>query len=164
MRSSLWIIVILLLLSSFALAAEPQNIESPKSTKATKAVKLAEEIPPVIKNGFDRYAKEGPKAAIEGWTKGSAVEGNSEALAQDEVFRKLEEFYGKYVGYEFVKKHRITKSTSTYLLNIKYEKGNLYSIFYLYKKPDGNQIITAFNVQTNPLDFWPTSAIFGTNE
>lgn len=161
MRGLCCLVAMLLLLPGTAPAAAPKT---PNAAKAPRPAKTVEALPPVLLNGFDLYAKEGPKAAIAGWTKGSAVEGSKDALAQDEVFRKLEEFYGKYVGYEFVKRHQITSSTSTYLLNIKYEKGNLYSIFYLYRKPDGSQIITSFNVHTNPQDFWPSSAIFGGSE
>ena len=161
MRSTLCIIAILLLLPAICQAAPAR---AAGGSKTPKAVKPAEELPPVIKSGFDMYAKEGPKAAIESWTKGSAIEGSEEALAQAEVFRKLEEFFGNYAGYEFVRKHQITASTATCLLNIKYEKGNLYSTFFLYRKPGGDLIITNFNVHTNPLDFWPSSAIFGKGE
>lgn len=164
MRSFPWIIVMMLSVSPASLAAPPVGPKAATglaAPKPVKTVKPGEELPPLLKSGFDMYAKEGPKAAIESWTRGSAIEGRKETLSQDEVFRKLEEFYGKYVGYEFVRKHRITSSTSTYLINIKYEKGNLYSIFYLYKRPDGNLVVTTFNVHTDPQDFWPASAIFG---
>ncbi|TLM60388.1 MAG: hypothetical protein FDZ69_13905 [Deltaproteobacteria bacterium] len=152
------LVAVLLLSPALALAAPSRPA---KPARAAKPAAAEREIPAVLKSGFEMYAKEGPKAAIECWTRGSAVEGRKEALSQDDDFKLLEEFYGRYVGYEFVREHRITKSTSTCLVNIKYEKGNLYSVFYLYRKPDGEQVITTFNVHTNPQAIWPASAIFG---
>ena len=49
------------------------------------AVTLAGDVPAVpalIEQGFAMYAKEGPKAAIENWTRGSALEASKEALSQ----------------------------------------------------------------------------------
>lgn len=121
-------------------------------------------IPEILENGFKKYATEGPKAAIESWSKGSAIEGSKEALSQANNFRQIQDFYGQYIGYEFIKTHPVSVSTSTVLLNIKYEKGNLYSVFYLYKKPNGQEVITSFDFHTKAKAIWPTSAVFGCGE
>lgn len=120
-----------------------------------------EEMPALLKSGFEKYAADGPKAAIEGWTKGSAIEASKEALAQANSFRQVEDFYGKYIGYELVRKNQISESSAAYLVIIKYEKGNIFSVFNLYRKPDGGEVVTTFNFHTSAQQIWPASAIYG---
>lgn len=121
----------------------------------------AGEIPSLLKTGFDKYATDGPRAAIESWSKGSTLDGSKEVLSQANKFKQIEDFYGKYVGYELVRNSQISESTSACLVNIKYEKGNLFSAFYLYRKPDGQQVVTTFNFHTVATEIWPESVIFG---
>jgi len=124
----------------------------------------SDDVPALLKSGFEKYTADGPKAAIEGWTKGSAIEGSKEALSQANNFRQIEDFYGKYIGYEFVKKNQISESSSTYLIIMKYEKGNIFSVFNVYKKQNGNHVITTFNFHTNAQQIWPLSVIYGCGE
>lgn len=123
-----------------------------------------EDLPSLLKNGFDKYATDGPKAAIESWTRGSAIDGSKETLSQANNFKQVEDFYGKYLGYELVRKNQISESSSTYLVIIKYEKGNIFSVFNLYRKPDGNHVVTTFNFHTSAQQIWPAAAIYGCGE
>ena len=120
----------------------------------------SDQIPPVLKNGFDSYQKEGAKAAIEAWTKGSGVEGSREALSQANNFKQIEDFYGKYIGYELVEQNSISERSSVCLIDIFFEKGNVFSKFFLYKKPDGQIVVTTFNFHTNAEAIWPKCSIF----
>jgi hypothetical protein len=101
--------------------------------------------------------KEGPKAAIEAWTKGSAIEGSKEALSQANQFRQIQDFYGNYIGYNIVKTKEHSSSSSVYFVEIKYKKGNLFSTFYTYKKADGKVVLTTFNINTHAEKIWPSS-------
>jgi hypothetical protein len=122
------------------------------------------EIPKILKDGFDQYAKEGPKTAIEAWTQGSAIEGSKEALSQANNFRQVQDFYGNLIGYNVVKVKEHSSSSAVYLIEMKYEKGNLFSKFFTYKKPDGKVVITTFNFHTNAENIWPSSVVFGCND
>lgn len=119
------------------------------------------EIPPMLKAGFAKYEKEGPKAALESWTKGSALEGSKDALSQANHFRQIEDFYGKYIGYRVVKQNQIAKNSFVYLIVIEYEKGDLFSKFFVYKKQDSQNVVTTFNFHTNAEAVWPASIVFG---
>lgn len=127
----------------------------------TPAISFSSDLPIIIKNGFSKYEKEGPKAAIAEWTKGSAVEGSKEALSHANQFRQIQDFYGNYLGYEVVKVNIITPSTSVVLTNINYEKGNLYSTFFCYQMKNGKIIINSFNFHTTADVIWPKSIIYG---
>jgi hypothetical protein len=120
-----------------------------------------EKIPNVITNGFSQYAETGPKAAIEAWTKGGAMEGSKDALSQANNFRQIQDFYGNYIGYEIVKENEISKSTSVYLINILYEKGNVFSTYHTYKLQDGKVIVNNFNFHTKAEVIWPERVLFG---
>lgn len=127
-------------------------------------ITISSELPTVLENGFAKYAEAGPKEAIAVWTKNGALEGSKEALSQANNFIKIEDFYGKYIGYEFVKSNQISKSTSVYLINIKYEKGNLFSTFYCYTLQNGQTVMNTFNFHTNATAVWPASVIYGIEE
>jgi hypothetical protein len=125
---------------------------------------IAAEIPKLLKDGFDLYLKEGPKAAIEVWTKGGAMDGSKDALSQANNFRQVQDFYGNFIDYNVVKVKELSGSSSAYLIEMKYEKGNLFSKFFTYKKPDGKIVINTFNFHTNPETVWPSSVVFGCEE
>lgn len=131
------------------------------SSFAAQGFAAQNEIPKFLKAGFEKYEKEGPKGAIETWTQGSAIEGSKEVLSQANNFKQIEDFYGKFSGYTLVKENKISDASSVYLIDIKYEKGNLYSKFFCYKKPDGQIVITNFNFHTHAEAVWPASVIFG---
>jgi len=117
-----------------------------------------------LKNGFDSYQKEGAKSALEAWTKGSGMEGSREALSEANKFKQIEDFYGKYIGYEVVKEITISKRSSVYLIDIFFEKGNVFSKFFLYEKQNGQFAITTFNFHTNAEAVWPKCSIFESNK
>lgn len=125
---------------------------------------IAASLPKVLADGFDEYQKEGPKSALETWTKGSATEGSKEVLSQANNFRQIQDFYGNYIGYNFVKMKEHSNSSSVYFVELKYEKGNLFSTFYTYKKPDGKVVVTTYNFNTNAEKIWPNSLLVGCNE
>jgi len=125
---------------------------------------VAAELPKVLAEGFDQYLKEGPKAAIEAWAKGSATEGSKEALSQANQFRQMQDFYGNFIGYNIVKVKAHSNTSSAYYVEIKYEKGNLFSTFYTYKKPDGKVVLTNFSLNTHAEKIWPSFVLMGSPE
>lgn len=121
----------------------------------------AGDIPPVLKAGFEQYIKKGPKAAIESWAKGSAIEGNKETLSQANNFQQIQDFYGNIVGYNVVMSKNHSSSSSVYLIEIKYEKGNVFSKFFIYKTPDGQQVLTTFLFNIDAERVWPEYLVLG---
>ncbi|PLX97551.1 MAG: hypothetical protein C0622_12815 [Desulfuromonas sp.] len=117
--------------------------------------------PSRIVQGFEEYEKNGAKAAIIAWTKGSAIEGSKESVSQANTFNQLEEFLGKYIGYELVKNIQISPSTSAVLIIVKYEKGNLFSTFHCYKLENGEIILNNFDFNTKVDLIWPRAITYG---
>lgn len=115
----------------------------------------------VIANGFTAYKENGAKSAIEAWIKGSGIEGSKEALAQANMLTQISDYYGKYLGYELVKKNPISKSTSVYLVVINYEKGSIFASFYTYITPGGMEVTLNFNFNTDAGKIFPSSVIYG---
>jgi len=131
---------------------------------ANPAFSSSTNLPSIIESGFTQYSEAGPKEAIEAWTKGSAVEGSKEALAQANNFRQIQDFYGKYIGFEFIGSNTISDSTSVIFINIKYEKGNVFSTFYCYKNSDKKTVINNFNFHTKAEAVWPEYLIYGSHK
>jgi hypothetical protein len=92
------------------------------------------------------------------------MDGSKDALSQANNFRQVQDFYGNFIDYNVVKVKELSGSSSAYLIEMKYEKGNLFSKFFTYKKPDGKIVINTFNFHTNPETVWPSSVVFGCEE
>jgi len=114
----------------------------------------------VIKSGLKAYDQNGTKAAIEVWIKGSALEGSKEALAQSNALQQIEDYFGKYQGYEIVKSYQLSQKSTMIYFVLNYEKGVTYASMQLYKSTSGEWVSTQFNFHTNVLMVWSNSMIF----
>ena len=116
--------------------------------------------PDYVIEGFKAYEKDGPKAAIERWVKGSVLEGNREALSQANMFRQIEDFYGPFENYELIKSVPIGSRSSVYLIIINFKSGPLYARFFAYKKSNGDIVNQSFNFHTEVDNVWPAYLIY----
>ncbi|ALS98734.1 hypothetical protein [Lacimicrobium alkaliphilum] len=122
---------------------------------------LAGDIPKILSAGFEAYESGGPKSAIESWIKGSALEGSKDALAQANMFRQIEDYYGKYLGYDLFKSNNLGPKSNLYLITMNYEKGILFAKFFTYKPIDKNDILVNFKFHTETDMVWPSYMVYG---
>ncbi|WP_133406759.1 hypothetical protein [Parashewanella tropica] len=121
----------------------------------------ASPIPNSLAAGFKAYSSDGPRSAIQSWVKGGAMENNLDALSQANRFRQIEDYYGKYQGFEIVKSNKISSKSSVYLVTINYKKGILYSKFFTYRNNKNKEIVTSFKFHTEAEMVWPKYLIYG---
>ncbi|HAS8547616.1 TPA: hypothetical protein I7775_21760 [Vibrio vulnificus] len=121
----------------------------------------AENAPKIIEDGFVAYLSNGPKSAIEAWTKGSVLENSKSALAQANTFRQIEDFYGHYEDFEVYKKLEFTDRTHMYFIVAHYEKGAVFSKFSTYLNSDNKTVVSHLNFTTEAEKLWPESVIYG---
>ncbi len=115
-----------LLVISFALCA-------PVSAQTASPAALAD-VPSIVIDGFDAYAKGGSDSAINVWCKGSPMESDlTNRMTTASNLSKFEGAYGKYVGWELVKVYTLTPSTKVVFAVAKFEKGPLWLAFSCYK-------------------------------
>jgi hypothetical protein len=105
------------------------------------------DLPPVILSGLDAYKAEGPEAAIRAWIKGSPIEGSKDALAQSNVLRQIQDFYGSYKSYDVISARILSPNIRILYLGLNYEKGPLFSKFIIFQTAQG-WILTSFNFNT----------------
>src|SRR6266568_1859487 len=79
-----------------------------------------------VERGLSAYVKDGPSAAMQSWLKGSALEGNPQALSQANTLRQIEELYGKAESYHVVSTHAISPKATMVFAVLNYEKGPLF--------------------------------------
>ena len=115
----------------------------------------------VVKQGLEAYSAGGAKAAIETWIKGSGLEGSKAAVAQANVMRQVEDFYGKYEGYDIVDDHKISERVHMVMFIINYNKGPLFARFQAYRAASGRWVATDFKFHTEAAEIWPAGFIFG---
>ena len=75
--------------------------------------------------------------------------------------QQIQDFYGNIVGYNVVMSKNHSSSSSVYLIEIKYEKGNVFSKFFIYKTPDGQQVLTTFLFNIDAERVWPEYLVLG---
>ena len=116
----------------------------------------------VVIRGLDVYAKEGdPKAAMNSWLKGSALEESKKALGQSNNLRQIQDIYGKYKSYEIIKDHQISKRVHTVLVVFHYQKGPLFGIFQTYLSNSGKWTVSSFNFNTEANEIFPPEIFYG---
>jgi hypothetical protein len=121
----------------------------------------AKEAPEIILGGFVAYKEAGPKSAIEAWIKGSGIEGSKDALAQANTLLQVGEYYGKYLGFEVVRRNAISSKTNVYLITLNFERGSMFASFFTYVTPNNKEIVQTFNFNTDAYKIWPATAIYG---
>ena len=107
-------------------------------------------------SGLDAYKMGGPNAAVTAWIKGSAIEGNKDALGQANVLRQIQLYYGAYKSFELVHTRTISPSTKVIYLVIDFEKGPMFARFDVYKTAQG-WILTSFDFNTKEGQIFPST-------
>ena len=115
----------------------------------------------LIQEGLKNYTEKGAKAAIEAWIKGSALEGSKEALAQANMLRQIEDYYGSYVDYDIIKINDLSKKSKTIYFVMNYEEGPLYCYFLVYKNTSNTWISAQFRFHTEAMQILPSEIVFG---
>ncbi len=124
---------------AFALTSFAQT-SSPK-------VQASDSVPPVVVSGFDAYKEKGPEEAVRAWIKGSGIDGSKEALSQANNLRQVEDYYGKYLGFEVVKTQDISPKSKAIYIVMDYEKGPVFAKFVTYRTEQG-WVLAYFNFNT----------------
>jgi hypothetical protein len=106
-----------------------------------------DDLPKIILSGIEAYKAEGPDAAIKAWIKGSPVDGSKEALAQANILRQVQDFYGAYRTFEVIRTRNLSPNVRIVYVALEFEKGPLFAKFAVYQTAQG-WILTSFNFNT----------------
>lgn len=108
-----------------------------------------------VENGMKAYKQGTAADAIRAWIKGSALEGNPQALTQANSLRQIEDFYGKPIGMDVVKEYEAGPRVRVLYLTFNYEKGAAFAKFQLYQAPNGEWVATQFLFHTDATQIFP---------
>jgi hypothetical protein len=125
----------------FLLLAVGQYVSAVAQTRAP------DDLPKIILSGLEAYKAEGPDAAIKAWIKGSPVDGSKEALAQANILRQIQDFYGAYKTFDVIHIRNLSPNVRIVYLALDFEKGPLFAKFAVYQTAQG-WILTNFNFNT----------------
>lgn len=115
----------------------------------------------IVVSGLEAYKTGGATEAIQGWIKGSGLEGSKEALSQANVLRQVEEFYGEYQGFDIIRDHEMSPRVHMIVFVMNYEKGPLFSRFQSYLSDSGKWVATEFKLHTEANMILPNNVVFG---
>jgi hypothetical protein len=123
-------------------------------TSDSKNQKTNEALSPIVVSGLQAYKDKGPEEAVRAWIKGSGIDGSKEAMAQANTLRQVEDYYGKFQGFEVVKTSNLTPKTQVAYLVMDYEKGPVFAKFVSYRSEQG-WVLAYFNFNTKEENLFP---------
>ena len=115
----------------------------------------------IFESGANIYVREGAQAAVKAWLKGSALEGNTQAVSQANSLRQVEDFYGKPESHEVMSESQVGTRTRMLLAAIYFQKGPLYTRMQIFQLPSGDWVLTEFKFHTEAAQLFPNSALYG---
>ena len=127
-----------------------------RSTSVMAQTHTAEDLPKIIVSGLTAYKTDGPDAAIKAWIKDSPLDGSKDALAQANILRQIQDFYGAYKSFEVIRIRNLSPNIRIAFIALDFEKGPLFAKFAVYQTPQG-WILTSFNFNTKDELIIPSS-------
>lgn len=112
------------------------------------------QVPKVIAESFEIYKKDGPDAYVKALLKGSAMEGNRQALAEVSSLEKIESFFGKFQDYEVIQVKKISKKTRMSYYVMHYDLGAVFGNTLTYMSDKG-EVVGYFNFRTEAEKVFP---------
>lgn len=116
-------------------------------TSVMAQTRPADDLPKIIVSGLTAYKTDGPDAAIKAWIKDSPIDGSKDALAQANILRQIQDFYGAYKSFEVIRIRNLSPNIRIAYIALDFEKGPLFAKFAAYQTPQG-WILTSFNFNT----------------
>jgi len=111
----------------------------------------------LIASGVEAYVNGDATAAMKVWLKGSALEGNTQAMSQANNLHQVEDFYGKPQGFDLIAARTISAHCRLVYFAINYTKGPLFCRFQLFETAPGRWVATEVKFHTEVTNVFPSS-------
>lgn len=130
----------------------------------TSLLRADENLPPVIRAGFDAYAAKGAEEAWNAWGLESTQAGigqKGELVAQDKakflaMASDTAKAYGRPLGYELIRRFEVSASYQTVYVLWRFDRRPLFCMFVCYRARDEWKILNFF-AGSDPREFLPES-------
>ena len=120
----------------------------------------ADDVPPVVKSGFQSYIEKDLAAAFDVWMRGSALEGDKTSRLQlVGGLTQIESAYGKPQSYEVLASYDVSKRLKRIYAVSYHPKGPLFSYFDLFHTDSGEWVLYMFYFNTKPQEILPRELI-----
>jgi hypothetical protein len=113
-----------------------------------------EEPKQVLDAAVQAYQAEGAEGFIKKALEGGPMEGNKDALAQSNMMRTVESYYGAYQSYELVETAEAGSSVRFVYAVMNYADGPLFAVFTFYRGGKGWKVVN-FKFHTEAWQVWP---------
>lgn len=140
-----------------AIGAAPalQAAENSSHSNSTNAAAELSGLPDVVARGLEGYARGGAEAALAAWVAGGPLQSDDFVAAQAGGLHRIENFYGKYQGYEPIRVLQIAPRLKTVYLAMYFEKGAAFCYLLCYQTKDGQWVVSDFDGSTSPRKILP---------
>lgn len=131
---------------------------------ATSAWSAEQEVPPIVKAGFEAYAAKGPEAAWTAWGLDGiqqSIGAKDQLTPQDKAkfiatISDANTQYGKYLGFELIRSNNIAPSYKVVHVLWRFERRPLFCMFVCYRERDDWKVLNFF-AGSDPREFLPES-------
>ncbi|MBK7014761.1 MAG: hypothetical protein IPH39_04095 [Sulfuritalea sp.] len=114
----------------------------------------------LVERGLNAYLADGATAAIQGWTKGSSLEGNTQTLAQANGLRQIEDYYGKPESFNILRENAIGPRSQMVVFSVNFNKGIMFGRFQAYQTKAGEWVATEFKFHTEAAMLLPAELVY----
>ena len=118
------------------------------------------DTPRIVIDGMEAYRRDGARAALNVWLKGSPAGSPGAVEQMIETLSPIEAAYGRVIGHDILRVVLVGRSVRRVYAIIKYERGPLYAYFDCYESPTG-WIIPGFLSNTKPGEILPADLLSG---
>ncbi len=115
----------------------------------------AGDLPEVVMQGLEGYMRADAETALKAWVAGGPLDSDEFVAAQASGLHRIEEFYGKYKGYEPIRVAAITPRLKAVYLAMYFEKGAAFCYMLCFKSDGGRWIVSDFDGSTTPRRILP---------
>ena len=124
---------------AFLLPYSASAAANPDSTD----IQSAQGLPHIVASGLKAYKDAGPDEAVSTWTRGSTIDGSSQA----NLLHQIQELYGAYRTFDVIGSRQFGSRTQIIYLTLDFDKGPVFAKFVVYKSEQGS-ILASFNFST----------------
>jgi hypothetical protein len=116
------------------------------------------EVKAVVEAADVAYKTSGPDAFMKKLLAGGPMEENQEAIAQANMLRSVQGYYGAYESFEIVKMVDASSTTRFVYAVFNYSKGPLFASSTFFLNPSGWHVVN-FRFHTEASQVWPSSLL-----
>ena len=118
------------------------------------------QVPPILQDGFNIWAKKGATYAFDTWKAGGVLEDDNKPSVLSNYFFHMDRTVGNFKSFDIIQSKRVSQSSEIIYLSVNFEKAAIYARFLLYRTEKG-WVVQNMDFSPKPEALMPWLAFVG---